>query len=66
MRVTLSEAERAEVVAAQHTSRNVRHWRRYQAVLLRAEGVPLATVAQTLAARRPACATGRGRGASGE
>jgi len=26
----------------------VRHWRRYQAVLLRADGVALATVAQTL------------------
>jgi transposase len=48
MRVTLSEAERAELQAAQRTSRTVRHWRRYQAVLLRGDGVPLATVAQTL------------------
>jgi putative transposase len=48
MRVALSKGERAELVAAQQSSRNVRHWRRYQAVLLRAEGVPLATVAQTL------------------
>lgn len=48
MRLTLTNAERAELVAAQQTSRNVRHWRRYQAVLLRGEGVPLETVAQTL------------------
>lgn len=48
MRLALSEEERAELVAAQQLRRNVRHWRRYQAVLLRAEGVPLATVAQTL------------------
>ena len=46
MRLTLSEHERAELVAAQRASRNVRHWRRYQAVLLRADGVPLASVAQ--------------------
>ena len=48
MRLVLSDEERAELVAAQQASRNVRHWRRYQAVLLRAEGVPLTTVAQTL------------------
>jgi putative transposase len=48
MQLTLSDEERTELVAAQQSSRNVRHWRRYQAVLLRAEGVPLATVAQTL------------------
>ena len=48
MRLTLSDQERAELVAAQRTSRNVRHWRRYQAVLLRGDGVPLATVAQSL------------------
>jgi transposase len=48
MRVELSEQDRAALVAAQGGSRNVRHWRRYQAVLLRAQGVPLATVAQTL------------------
>ena len=52
MRLTLSEQERAELVTAQRTSRNVRHWRRYQAVLLRAEGVALATVAQTLGCRQ--------------
>jgi transposase len=48
MRVTLSEQERAELVAVQRASRNVRHWRRYQAVLLRGEGMALAIVAQTL------------------
>jgi putative transposase len=48
MRLTLSVQERAELVAAQRASRNVRHWRRYQAVLLRGDGVALATVAQTL------------------
>jgi transposase len=48
MRLRLTEEERAELVAGQRTSRNVRHWRRYQAVLLRADGVPLATVAQNL------------------
>jgi|SRR5579871_1836213 len=48
MQLSLSDQERAELVAAQRSSRNVRHWRRYQAVLLRGEGVPLATVAQTL------------------
>ena len=48
MRLMLSEQERAELQAAQRSSRNVRHWRRSQAVLLRAEGVPLATVATTV------------------
>jgi transposase len=48
MHVSLSEEDRAALEAAQRTSRSVRHWRRYQAVLLRGEGVPLATVAQTL------------------
>src|SRR5260370_25202291 len=41
----LREQGRAELQAAQRSSRNMRHWRRYQAVLLRADGVPLATVA---------------------
>jgi len=44
----LTEQERAELQAAQQASRPVRHWRRYQAVLLRAEGMPLALVAKTL------------------
>jgi transposase len=48
MPLRLSGEERAALQAAQAQSRNVRHWRRYQAVLLRANGVPVATVAQTL------------------
>jgi transposase len=48
MRLTLTDAERAELQAVQRSSGNVRHWRRYQAVLLRADGVALAIVAQTL------------------
>ena len=52
MRLTLTDEERAALLAAQRASRRVRHWRRYQAVLLRAEGVPLATVAKTLGCTR--------------
>jgi transposase len=48
MRLALTDAERVELQVAQRSSRNVRHWRRYQAVLLRADGVPLAIVARTL------------------
>jgi transposase len=48
MPLRLSSEERAGLRAAQAHSRNVRHWRRYQAVLLRADGVAVATVAQTL------------------
>ncbi len=48
MPLTLTRDERAALHAAQACSRTVRHWRRYQAVLLRADGVPVATVAQTL------------------
>src|SRR5258708_13487628 len=48
MRLILTEEGRSELQAAQRASRNVRHWRRSQAVLLRADGVPLAAVAQTL------------------
>src|SRR5258708_29991483 len=39
---------RAALDGAQARSRTVRHWRRFQAVLLRAERVPVATIAQTL------------------
>ena len=49
MPLTLRVGERAALQAAQARSGAVRHWRRYQAVLLRAEGVPIATIAQTLA-----------------
>src|SRR5262245_25977271 len=48
MPLRLTSEERTALGAAQAQSRNVRHWRRYQAVLLRADGVPVATVAQTL------------------
>lgn len=48
MPLTVTTEERAALHAAQGHSRTVRHWRRYQAVLLRADGVPVATVAQTL------------------
>lgn len=48
MPLALTDEQRAELEAAQRHSRQVRHWRRYQAVLLRAEGVPVAAVAHTL------------------
>src|SRR5437879_11688173 len=47
-KLAMTKEQRAEVEAAQRDSRNVRHWKRYQAVLLRAEGTPVAVVAQTL------------------
>jgi hypothetical protein len=40
--------ERVALEAAQPGSQQVRHWRRDQAVLLRADGVPVAVVARTL------------------
>ncbi|MGH3182927.1 MAG: helix-turn-helix domain-containing protein [Streptosporangiaceae bacterium] len=49
MALTVTADERAALQAAQARSQTVRHWRRYQAVLLRGEGVPVATIAQTLA-----------------
>ena len=48
MRLNLTPAEREELETAQQQSRSVRQWRRYQAVVLRAEGMPLAAVAQAL------------------
>ncbi len=50
--LAMTAAQRAEVETAQRQSRNVRHWKRYQAVLLRADGMPLAVVAQTLGCSR--------------
>ncbi len=44
----LSAEERRALTVAQRQSRNVRHWRRYQAAVLRAEGVPVRQVAQSL------------------
>ncbi len=46
--LTLREDERTALRAAQGRSAQVRHWRRYQAVLLRADGVPVAAVARDL------------------
>ncbi len=48
MPLTLTQDERAALEAAQPGSQQVRHWRRYQAVLLRADGVPVAVVARTV------------------
>ncbi len=48
MPLTLTADERAALHAAHARSRTVRHWRRFQAVLLRADGLPVATIAQTL------------------
>ncbi len=47
-RMELTAEQRVEVEAAQRQSRHVRHWKRFQAVLLRAEGTPVTVVAQTL------------------
>jgi transposase len=43
----MTAEQRAEVEGAQRASRNVRHWKRFQAVLLRADGMPVTVVAQT-------------------
>jgi transposase len=48
MPLTVSEEERTALEAAQARSPKVRHWRRYQAILLRATGVPVAEVARNL------------------
>jgi transposase len=48
MPLTVTEEERAALEARQSQSRRVRHWRRYRAVLLRADGVPVAEVARAL------------------
>src|SRR5437763_16798389 len=47
-RLEMTGEQRAELEWMQQQSRNVRHWKRYQAVLLRGEGTPVAVVAQTL------------------
>jgi len=44
MALTVTEEERRALEAAQAKSRAVRHWRRYQAVLLRADGLAVAEV----------------------
>ncbi|HEV2458836.1 MAG TPA: hypothetical protein VGS80_10765, partial [Ktedonobacterales bacterium] len=48
MPLTLRGDARAALETAPARSRTVRHWRRYQAVWLRADGVPVASVAQTV------------------
>ena len=47
-RLTLTSDERAALEVARARSRVVRHWRRYQAVLLRADGLAVAEVARAL------------------
>jgi len=51
-RVEMTAAQRAELETAQRQSKHVRHWKRYQAVLLRGDGMPAAVVAQTLGCSR--------------
>jgi transposase len=48
MPLTLSKEERNALETAQARSPKVRHWRRYQTVLLRAAGVSVAEVARDL------------------
>src|SRR5258708_13297379 len=48
MPFTLSQGERAALEAAQAQRPKVRHWRRYQAVLLRAQGLFVKDVARAL------------------
>ncbi|HEU0028553.1 MAG TPA: helix-turn-helix domain-containing protein [Ktedonobacterales bacterium] len=48
MAFALTPAERQALTAAQGQSRSVRHWRRYQAILLRADGLTVTQVAQAL------------------
>jgi transposase len=50
--ITRSGEQRAELETAQRQSRNVRHWKRHQAVLLRGDGMPVMIVAQTLGCSR--------------
>jgi transposase len=50
--LAMTAEQRTELETAQRQSRNVRHWKRYQAVLLRADGMLVATVAQTLGCSR--------------
>src|SRR5260370_19088649 len=48
MPLTVSQDERAALEAAQAGSPKVRHWRRYHAVLLRAQGLFVKDVARAL------------------
>jgi hypothetical protein len=46
--LAMSAEQRAERETAQRQSQNARHWKRFQAVVLRADGLPVAVVARTL------------------
>jgi hypothetical protein len=48
MPLILTAEERAALRAAQRKRPGIRHWRRYQAVVLRGEGLTVAQVAQAL------------------
>lgn len=48
LHLMLTGEERGALEAAQRRSAKVRHWRHFQAVLLRADGVPVAEVARDL------------------
>jgi putative transposase len=48
MPVMLTAVQRADLEAAAAAEKRVRRWKRYRAVLLRAEGIPVRTVAGTL------------------
>jgi transposase len=48
MRLTLTESQRVKLEAAAAAEKGVRRWKRYRAVLLRGEGMTVATVAHTL------------------
>ncbi len=50
-RLEMTAEQRAEVEAAQRQSKNVRHWKRFQAVLLRADGTPVTVVAPARSSR---------------
>jgi transposase len=52
MRLTVTESDRIALAAAAAAEKGVRRWRRYQAVLLLAEGQAPAAVAQTLRCSR--------------
>lgn len=48
MPITLTEAQRAELEAAAGAEKRARRWKRYQAVLLRGDGLTVAAVATAL------------------
>ena len=48
MPVMLTTVQRAELEAAAAAEKRVRHWKRYRAVLLRGEGIPVRAVAGIL------------------